>query len=62
MSLLVLPSNEKVKIKSFEEWPKPKKEYNTGECLGLTLSDEIFVDKGNIISHPNKSSQINEYF
>jgi len=56
--ILVMPSNEKVKIKSFEEWPKPKKEYNTGECLGLTLSDEIFVDKGNIISHPNKPPKL----
>ena len=49
--LLVLPSNEKVKIKSFEEWPKSKNEYHTGECIGLTLTDEIFVDKGNVISH-----------
>ena len=60
--LLVMPSNEKVKIKSFEEWPKPKKEYNTGECLGLTLSDEIFVDKGNIISHPNKPPKLMNTF
>ena len=49
--LLVLPSNERVKIKSFEEWPKSKKEYHTGECLGLTFSEQIFVDKGNMISH-----------
>ena len=60
--LLVMPSNEKVKIKSFEEWPKPKKEYNTGDCLGLTLSDEIFVDKGNIISHPNKPPRLMNTF
>jgi len=60
--LLVMPSNEKVKIKSFEEWPKPKKEYNTGDCLGLTLSDEIFVDKGNIISHPNKPPKLMNTF
>ena len=50
--LLILPSNEKVKIKSFEEWPKPKNEYIAGDCVGLTLSDQIFVDKGNLISHP----------
>ena len=46
-----MPSNERVKIKSFEEWPNSKKEYNAGECLGLTLSDQIFIDKGNMISH-----------
>ncbi|MBD22840.1 MAG: adenylyl-sulfate kinase [Alphaproteobacteria bacterium] len=60
--LLILPSNEKVKIKSFEEWPKPKKEYYTGECLGLTLSDEIFVDKGNIISHPKNPPKLMNTF
>lgn len=60
--ILVMPSNEKVKIKSFEEWPKPKKEYNTGDCLGLTLSDEIFVDKGNIISHPNNPPKLMNTF
>ena len=60
--ILVMPSNEKVKIKSFEEWPKPKKEYNTGDCLGLTLSDEIFVDKGNIISHPKKPPKLMNTF
>jgi len=49
--LLILPSNEEVKISSFEVWPKSKKEYEAGECVGITLKDQIFVDKGNLISH-----------
>ena len=60
--LLVLPSNEKVKVKSFEEWPKSKNEYNAGECIGLTLTDEIFIDKGNIISHPNNPPKLMNTF
>ena len=60
--LLILPSNEKVKIKSFEEWPKPKKEYIAGDCVGLTLSDQIFVDKGNLSFTSCQSSEINEHF
>ena len=49
--ILVMPSNEKVKIKSFEEWPLAKSVYSEGDCVGITLTDQIFVDKGNIISH-----------
>ena len=49
--ILVMPSNEKVRIKSFEEWPRSKSEYSEGDCVGITLTEQIFVDKGNIISH-----------
>ena len=62
MMSFFLPSNEKVKIKSFEEWPLPKKRIFAGDCVGLTLSDQIFVDKGNLASHPVNLSKINEYF
>ena len=49
--ILVLPLIEKEKIKSFEEWPRSKSVYSEGDCIGITLTDQIFVDKGNIISH-----------
>ena len=29
---------------------KAKKEYEVGDCIGITLSDQIFVDKGNMAS------------
>ncbi len=48
--LIFLPSNEKVKIKTLEVWPTAKKEYKQGDCVGITLSDQIFVDKGNLAS------------
>lgn len=49
--LFFLPSNESVKLKSFEVWPDSKKEYFAGDNIGITLEDQIFVDKGNLISH-----------
>ncbi|MAI29288.1 MAG: adenylyl-sulfate kinase [Rickettsiales bacterium] len=49
--LFFLPSNETVKLKSFEAWPKAKKKYVTGDNVGLTIEDQIFIDKGNLISH-----------
>ncbi len=49
--LFFLPSNETVKLKSFEAWPKAKKKYVSGDNVGLTIEDQIFIDKGNLISH-----------
>ena len=37
-------------VKTLEVWPKAKKEYEVGDCIGITLSDQIFVDKGNMAS------------
>ena len=46
--LLFLPSNQTVSVKSLEAWPKVKDTYEEGDCIGFTLSDQIFVDVGNI--------------
>ena len=46
--LIFLPSNEKVEVKSIEVWPKAQKEHVVGDCIGITLSEQIFVDKGNL--------------
>ncbi len=48
--LIFLPSNERVKIKTLEAWPKAEKEYQRGDCVGITLDEQIFVDKGNLAS------------
>ncbi len=60
--LLFLPSNEKVKIQSFEGWPKAKKKYSMGECVALTLSEQIFIDKGNLACHPEKPPKLMHTF
>ena len=61
--ILVSPSNSKSKIKSIEVWPKKKKtECVSGECIGLTLNDKIFVERGNIISHVEKPPQLTSIF
>ena len=48
--LTFLPSNESVDVKTIEVWPKAKKEYMIGDCIGITLSEQIFVDRGNMAS------------
>ena len=49
--LFFLPSNEIVKLSSFEVWPKAKKKYMSGDNIAITIEDQIFFDKGNLISH-----------
>ncbi len=54
--VLLSPSNQKTKIKTIEIWPlKKNKIARSGECIGLTLSDEIFVERGNVISKENNA-------
>ena len=48
--LLFLPSNEEVSLKSFVCWPKSDSDYKAGDCIGITLDEEIYVDKGNMVS------------
>ena len=48
--LIFLPSNERVDVKTIEVWPKAQKDYVVGDCIGITLSEQIFVDKGNMAS------------
>ncbi|MBS91438.1 MAG: adenylyl-sulfate kinase [Rickettsiales bacterium] len=60
--LLFSPSNETVKIKSFEEWPKARKEYFAGESIAFTLNEQIFVDRGNLVSHPENPPKLMQTF
>ena len=60
--LIFLPSNEIVNVKTLEVWPKAKKEYEVGDCIGITLSDQIFVDKGNMASDIKTPPQLTNRF
>ena len=44
------PSNTKAKVKTIELWNSKKKTLNTGECVGFTIDQDIFVERGNIVS------------
>ena len=49
--IILSPSESLSAIKSFEGWPKSSKEIaKPGECVSFTLDDEIFVQRGEIIS------------
>jgi bifunctional enzyme CysN/CysC len=51
--LLFSPSNKTAKIKSIEAWhvPMPPLEAAAGQSIGITLDEQIFVERGEVASH-----------
>jgi bifunctional enzyme CysN/CysC len=47
------PSNKTVRIKSIEAWhvPEVPQEAEAGQSVGVTLSEQIFVERGEVMSH-----------
>ncbi|MDA8126255.1 MAG: GTP-binding protein [Deltaproteobacteria bacterium] len=48
----LLPSGKTTRIKSVEKWQQPDlASASAGECIGVTTEDELFVERGEVISH-----------
>ncbi len=54
--VLFSPENKIVTIRSIEDWPADPahqpQEKQAGQAVAVTLSDQIFVERGSILSHP----------
>ncbi len=52
-TLLFSPSNKKVRIKSIEAWSvlEQPTEAIAGQSVGITLDEQIFVERGDVASH-----------
>ncbi len=52
--VLFSPSNYRVKVRSIEQWPddgEPLQQAGAGQSVGITLEDQIFVERGDVASH-----------
>jgi bifunctional enzyme CysN/CysC len=51
--LVFSPSNKTAKVKSIEGWSAPELpgEAGAGQSVGITLEDQIFVERGEVASH-----------
>lgn len=56
-TLLFSPVGSTAKIASIESWPRDDslKQAQAGQMAGITLSDQIFVERGHIASHEDKA-------
>jgi bifunctional enzyme CysN/CysC len=52
-TLLFSPSNKTAKVRSIEAWSTPEQpsEAGAGESVGITLDEQIFVERGEVASH-----------
>ncbi len=65
-SILFSPTNTQVKIASIESWPKSDgsqpQEAHAGQSVGITLSDQIFVERGHVASHVENAPMLTNQF
>jgi len=56
-SIEVLPSGEITKVQSIEKYPQQYEKLSAGECLGITLEDDLFINRGDIICETDPDKQ-----
>jgi bifunctional enzyme CysN/CysC len=63
-TLLFSPTNTRVKIASIESWPGNQKplQASAGESVGITLADQIFVERGHVASHVEQAPMMTNQF
>jgi bifunctional enzyme CysN/CysC len=56
------PSGKRGRIKSLEGWPKKPKDFFAGQSIGITLEEQLFVERGQIMTPPqNRPICSNEF-
>lgn len=62
--ILFSPSNKVVKIASIEAWnvPETPSTASAGAAVGITLDEQIFVERGEVISHPDHAPVLTNVF
>ncbi|MCR9176492.1 MAG: adenylyl-sulfate kinase [Alphaproteobacteria bacterium] len=52
-TLMISPSNARAKVQTIETWstPAPLVTASAGQSIGITLDDQIFVERGHVVSH-----------
>ena len=57
------PSNKAVRVKSIEAWAAPQPtEAHAGQSVGITLDDQIFVERGDVASHEDNPPAESDVF
>jgi bifunctional enzyme CysN/CysC len=63
-TLLFSPSNKTVRVRSIEEWGAKSQpvEAKAGQSVGITLDEQIFVERGDVASHVEKPPMLSNVF
>jgi bifunctional enzyme CysN/CysC len=63
--LLFSPSNKRTTITSIEQWPTPDtapQKASAGQSVGITLQDQLFIERGEMISHVEDAPLLSNLF
>ncbi|MFA6296302.1 MAG: GTP-binding protein [Patescibacteria group bacterium] len=59
--IIMLPSNNESEVTSIEEFGNPnKKEAHAGESIGITIKDDPFIERGEIICKKEEAPQVSD--
>jgi bifunctional enzyme CysN/CysC len=63
-TLLFSPSNKTARVHSIEAWPEDRKPASAaaGDAVGITLDEQIFVERGEIASHVTSPPKLSTVF
>lgn len=51
----ILPEGQTTKINSIEKYLEDRDKSYVGECIGITTTESVFLDRGNVICEPNNA-------
>ncbi len=62
--LLFSPSNKKARVRSIEAWntDNPPQKVRAGESVGITLDEQLFIERGDLASHVSNPPQESDVF
>jgi bifunctional enzyme CysN/CysC len=63
-TLLFSPSNTRATVASIESWPQTgvANQVSAGQSVGITLTDQIFVERGHVASHDDQAPFMTNQF
>jgi len=63
-TLLFSPSNKTARVRSLEAWPDDRRPETAGpgESVGITLDEQLFVERGEIASHVDNPPKLSTVF
>lgn len=61
--LIFQPGGRRSTVRTFEDWPGPSREVaGTGDSANFSLSEQIFVERGQVAAHPNQQPRVGREF
>ncbi|MBN2018765.1 MAG: 50S ribosome-binding GTPase [Sedimentisphaerales bacterium] len=54
LEIKILPSGQTTKVNSIEKFLEETNRAGAGECIGITTTDSVFLERGNIVCLPGK--------